>query len=242
MVRIAWHGGAACTLDIGGHEVLVDPVFARDGPWCNPHAPTAYEYMASHRPERVVLTSGEPDHCDLDTLRALMAIRPLELVCSPAVAAQLTMHGAVGPEHLTAVAPDTQRRLDHLRIDVFRSAPPSPDGARGLGLLVQAGDECVYVSGDTSVDSLPEAPSPVAVLCVGVSSGPDDPARAHTLMAEDVPAAVRRLHARALVPVEWDLPFFADALDVNDLRDRVAAEAPACAVASPAYNTWTYIE
>jgi L-ascorbate metabolism protein UlaG (beta-lactamase superfamily) len=250
MLRIAWHGCAAFTLDLDGHELLVDPFFTRSGQLANPHAPTAHEYMASHRPERVLITSGRADHCDLGAIGELTAIRPLEFVCSEEVAAALQRECGVAEEHLTAVAPGSAHTLEAVRLEVFPAAPPpagavaSAGGGPALSLLVGSGDKHVYLSGDTSVDRIPEMPAPVAVLCVG--GRVQDPATGemapHTLTPADVPEAARRLHARAIVPVEWDLPLCGDPLDLENLRQRLAEEVPDCAVTKPPYNTWSYIE
>lgn len=214
MIRLSWHGCAAFTLGVDGHEILVDPLFSPHGTYANPHAPTPYEYMATHRPERVVLTTGRADHCDIEAIKALTAIGPLEFVCSPAVAQVLARDCGIGDRHLTLVKPGDSLALDGFRLDVFPARPPAPAGAGGerddaaLELLVESSDRRIFLSGDTSVEAIPDMVPPVAVLCVGtrMKDSLTQAVGPHTLTPTEVPEVIRRLHARAVVAVAWDDP------------------------------------
>lgn len=247
MIRIAWHGCAAYTLEIGGHEILVDPLLSTDGAYANPHAPTAYEYMAAHRPERVLITDGRADHCDVAAIRSLIAIRPLAFVCATAVAERLIRDSGVDERHVTHVAPGDARRLEALQVEVFAAVPPVAvsGGQSPLAARLRAGDDQVFVSGATTAAAVPQdAGAPVAVLCVGtlMKDPVSQTVAPHGLTPTELPQAARRLGARIVVPVEWDQPLMQEAVDIADLQRVMAERLPECAVANPAYNTWTYVE
>ncbi|RJQ11047.1 MAG: MBL fold metallo-hydrolase [Bacillota bacterium] len=91
-IRIAWHGGASFTLDVGGIEVLVDPSFSRPGdypPWfdanANANAPPVGDYVKRFHPAYLFITHGHFDHFDLETVRKLASELPLRVVGSPDV-------------------------------------------------------------------------------------------------------------------------------------------------------------
>lgn len=266
MVRIAWHGSAAHTLDLDGHEVLVDPFFSPAGaygPWytANPRAPAADRYLAGFHPELVVITHGHFDHCDLETIKALHAMRPLHYACSPSVAAALRRHCNLDAAAITEVEPGRSYAIGAIRLVVFAGehwltgeegdvAARKLDRPDRYGVFPAGGPSLgfsfgsVYVSGDTTLDGVPDIEAPIAVLSVGtrmrhpVTKEVDTP----ILTAADVPAAVTRLQARVVAPVHWDFPLFLDPFDLSDLARRLASEAPQCRLASLHYNAWVDLD
>jgi L-ascorbate metabolism protein UlaG (beta-lactamase superfamily) len=266
-VRIAWHGSAAYTLEAGGCEVLVDPFFSPAsayGPWytANPHAPSAADYLAAHAPDLVLITHGHFDHCDLEAVKALTAIRPLHFVTSAAVAAALLRHCGLGAESVTAIAPGQRLDVGAVQVRAFAgvhwlTGPEGDEAARkldrperygvfpaggpSLGFLLTGGRDRAYLSGDTVLAGVPEIDAPVAVISTGtrMTHPVTHEVTTPVVTIEDLPAVARRLHARVMAAVHWDFGLFLDPFDADAAARRMAAEAPECRLVIPAYNAWT---
>jgi L-ascorbate metabolism protein UlaG (beta-lactamase superfamily) len=266
-VRIAWHGSAAYTLEIAGCEVLVDPFFSPAsayGPWYTPntHAPDPAGYLAEYAPDLMIITHGHFDHCDLAAVKALTAIRPLQILTSAAVAAALQRHCGLGADSVTTIAPGQRKDLGAVQAEAFAGVhwltnaegdeaarkldrPDRfgvfPAGGPSLGFVVTAGGERAYLSGDTVLEGIPEAQAPVAVISTGTRMAHPVTKEIATpvVTLDDLPAVARRLHARVLAAVHWDFPLFLDPFDAEGAGRRMAAEHPACRLVIPSYNTWT---
>jgi L-ascorbate metabolism protein UlaG (beta-lactamase superfamily) len=236
--------------------VLVDPYFSGAGaygPWYtpNPHAPRPADYLGRHAPQLVIITHGHFDHCDLETVKALTAIRPLRMVTSAAVAAALQRHCGLGSDCVTAVrlrafagvhwltgaeGDAAARKLDRPdRYGVF------PAGGPSLGFAAEAGGEGAYLSGDTLLAGVPEITAAVAIVNAGTRMRHPATGEVATpvVTCEELPQVALRLRARVLVPLHWDFPLFLEPFDVDGARRRMAAACPGCRLVVPAYNAWT---
>jgi L-ascorbate metabolism protein UlaG (beta-lactamase superfamily) len=254
-------------VEVGGVRVLVDPYFSPAsayGPWYTPnaHAPDPADYLAAYAPDLAIITHGHFDHCDLEAVKALTALRPLRLLTSGAVAAALRRHCGLGAEAVTAVVPGQRLDLGDLRVQAFAGVhwltgaegdeaarkldrPDRygvfPAGGPSLGFLLTAGADRVYLSGDTVLAGVPEVDAPAAVVCTGTRMQHPVTKKVQTpiVTAEELPAVARRLHARVMAAVHWDFPLFLDPFDAAGAARRMAMEYPDCRLLVPSYNAWT---
>ncbi len=266
MVRIAWHGSGAYTLEIAGCEVLVDPYFSPAGTygaWYTPnaHAPRPADYLAAHAPDLVILTHGHFDHCDLETVKALTAIRPLHFVTSGAVSAALLRHCGLGSDAVTTIAPGQRLDLGAVRLHAYAGKhwlsdaegdeaarkldrPDRygvfPAGGPSLGFAAEAGGDRAYLSGDTVLEGVPDLEAPVAIVNAGTRMRHPVTKEVATpvVTSNDLPKVARRLRAAVLVPLHWDFPLFLEPFDVDGAARRMAAEDPDCRLLIPPYNVW----
>jgi N-acyl-phosphatidylethanolamine-hydrolysing phospholipase D len=241
-LRITWVGHASLLLQLGGLNVLTDPMwseraspvsFAGPRRWVAPGI--AFEDLP---PLDVVLQShNHYDHLDDQTVRRLARAHPkARWVVSLGLASFVQRRGAPAG---AVVELDwwQERTIESLRI---AATPALHFSSRGVGdrgdtlwcgFALQVGGRRVFFAGDTGYH--PEfaaigeryGPFDVALLPIGAYE-PRWFMRYLHMNPEEAVAAFRALHARIMVPIHWGTFKLTDeAMDEPPVRARAAWDA-----------------
>jgi L-ascorbate metabolism protein UlaG (beta-lactamase superfamily) len=216
-MRLTFLGHAAVQLEIGEHEVLIDPFV--DG---NPVASTTSETLA---PSHVLLTHGHADHLG-DTV-ALAAEHRSVVVASVEIAQWLERQGVADPIGMN-LGGATTMPFGRVSLHPAWHSNSLPDGSYGgmpAGVLIEAEEATVYHAGDTALFSdlalVGRRGIDLALLPIGdhFTMGPDDALEAVRLLD---PTAVVPIHDDTFPPIHQDADAFrARVEDETDARCHV---------------------
>lgn len=219
-MRLTFLGHAAVRLEIGDHEVLVDPFLSG-----NPVAAAAADDLA---PGHVLLTHGHHDHIG-DTVDLAKA-HGATVVAAVEIAKWLA---AQGVQDTVGINLGGGVDLPFGRVSLHpawhsNSLPGGGYGGMPAGVLIEADGVRVYHAGDTALFSdlalVGRRGIDLALVPIGdhFTMGPDDAVE-----------AVRLLAPREVVPIHYDT-FPSIRQDAQAFRDRVEAETDArCRVLAP---------
>jgi L-ascorbate metabolism protein UlaG (beta-lactamase superfamily) len=194
--NITWLGHAALSLNVDGHELLVDPFFTGN--------PAAVRSSAEGNPEYILVSHGHPDHIG-DTL-AIAARTGATIIANSEICHWLTAKGAA-KTHAQQVGGGFRYPFGGLKLTLAIHGSSLPDGAYGglaSGFLLEAPDgKKVYIAGDSALFGdmvlLGEEGIDLAVLPIGGN---------YTMDPGDSVRAVRLLRPKLVMPYHfgtWDL-------------------------------------
>lgn len=190
-MRLTFLGHAAVRLEIGDHDVLVDP-FLTD----NPQAAAAAEDLA---PTHILLTHGHRDHVGdaVDLARRTGA----PVVSTVEVADWLERQGVEDTIGMN-VGGGTDLPFGRVSLTPAWHTSGLPDGSYGgiaTGVLVEAEDRRVYHAGDTALfgdmSLIGRDGLDLALLPIGDF---------YTMGPRDAAHAARLLRAERVVPIHYD--------------------------------------
>ena len=219
-MRLTFLGHAAVRLEIGDHEVLVDPFLTG-----NPVASASADDLA---PGHVLLTHGHHDHVG-DTIELAKA-HGATVVASVEIAKWLAAHGVQDTVGIN-LGGGVDLPFGRASLHPAWHSSSLPDGSYGgmpAGVLIEADGVRVYHAGDTALFSdlalVGRRGIDLALVPIGdrFTMGPDDAVE-----------AVRLLAPRQVVPIHYDT-FPPIRQDAQAFRARVEAETDAhCLVLGP---------
>ena len=198
-VSVRWLGHSACSLDIDGHKVLIDPFVSG-----NPVARAAAKDLEA---EIILLTHAHGDHVG-DSVEIAKRTGAL-VVCNFEMGDWFLAHGV---ENVFQGNPGGTYRNDWISAKwtiAFHSSS-FPDGTYGgqpNGFVIRGGGAAIYHAGDTSLFSdmqlIGDEGLDLALLPIGdcFTMGIDDSIRAVKLLK---PKAVAPLHYNTFPPIEQD--------------------------------------
>lgn len=209
-MRLTFLGHAAVRVEIGRHDVLVDPFLSG-----NPNAPYGPDALT---PDHILLTHGHGDHVG-DTIE-LAAASSATVVATVEIAHWLTSNGVSN-----AVGINLGGGLDlpfgRVSLHPAWHSNALPDGSYGgmpAGILVEAEGRRVYHCGDTALFSdlalVGRRGIDVAFVPIGdhFTMGPDDALEAVRLLA---PGRVVPVHYDTFPPIRQDARAFAARVDAE---------------------------
>lgn len=209
-VSLTWLGHSAFSLDIDGHEVLIDPFIAN-----NPLAPVEPNSL---NPEVILLSHAHGDHLG-DTVD--IAKRTGAVVVANNEIGNWLMAKGIG--NVYQVNPGGTYRGDFLdaKWTMAHHSSSFPDGTYGgqpNGIIIMAGGAKLYFAGDTCVfldmQLIGDVGLDVAFLPIGDK---------FTMGPEDSLKAIELLRPRVVVPMHYNTwPFLVQ--DVAEWANTVNSE------------------
>jgi L-ascorbate metabolism protein UlaG (beta-lactamase superfamily) len=212
-IKLTWYGHATMSLDVNGHQLLIDPFFSG-----NPAATTTADKVPA---EFILISHGHGDHVGdavaIAKRTGAQVISNFEIVNW--FAAQGVENGH--PQHIGG---GFNYPFGYLKLTMAIHGSTMPDGTPGgnpTGFLLTADGKKVYLACDTGLFGdmklIGDEGIDLATLPIGdnFTMGPNDALR-----------AVKLVQPKHVIPVHyntWDLI----AQDVNEWAKRVAAETTA---------------
>lgn len=272
-MEFCWHGCAAFSLKLDGVEFLVDPFFSGTedyGPWYipNDNAPPFDEYFRRHDPRYLMVTHGHFDHCDLETIRKVLAVKNPTIAGSFDVVEALEFYVGASRTSALVFGPGEEKIIEsgdamiqvsaHEGIhwitgeegrEAARKLAGRPDrygvmpcGGPMLAFVLRGREGRVLISGDNTLEGLPRTEVDVAVLYVGGAMyHPATKVKTCPVITpEQIPQAVSLLKPRVLIPVHYDSRAFIEPLSREDVQ-RSFDDAPLGSetiLVLPPYNEW----
>lgn len=254
MIKVCWHGAASLTLVVKEVEILVDPYFSSKedyGAWYteNVNKPEWEFYLANFAPDLVHITHGHFDHFDLEAVKRLEREKHPLFMGSAEVGATLTEVCGVPADRILVLAPGQQISLlglnfraiegvhwntgeEGTRIAAFFKTNPAkyygamPCGGPMLGLIIDSGEEKVYISGDTELEGIPD--EKVDIACLNIGAPVYDPKTkgegSSVVNGQEATLALNeRLQPRVAIPLHHDFALFLREPDIQYVRDHVRA-------------------
>lgn len=209
-MRLTFLGHAAVALDVGGHEVLVDPFLSG-----NPSAQAGLDDVA---PSHVLLTHGHGDHIG-DTV-ALAQQNGATVVAIVETARWLQGQGV---ENVVGINLGGGVDLPFGRVSLHPAWHSNglPDGSYGgmpAGILIEAEGKRIYHAGDTALFSdlslIGRRGIDLAFVPIGdhFTMGPADAVEAVKLLS---PVRVVPIHYDTFPPIRQDAAAFASAVETE---------------------------
>ena len=217
--ELTWLGQCGFVLRAAGTTALIDPFVSEHELRLFGPPETA---LVTADVDWLLVTHEHLDHLDIDFLSVLAAGSPNVRIVVPSPVAALIE--AVPGDRVVGVQPGGTVDFGPLRVTVvpaFHALRPADgysdgrtaldDRARFVGYVVEAGDTCVYHSGDTIVT--PELESALVGRRIDVALLPvngrdyyrEQLGIAGNMSAREAAELGVRIGARLLVPMHWDL-------------------------------------
>jgi L-ascorbate metabolism protein UlaG (beta-lactamase superfamily) len=175
-MKVTWLGHASFRLEADGFVAYVDP----------------YKVRGERDADAVLVTHGHHDHCDMDSIRALLK-EGGKVVCPLSCAPRIALAGSTPIEAGESIVFGPMRVEAH---EAYNTNKPNHPRGTGLSYVVEAGGKRIYHAGDT--DLIEEMRSlgriDLALLPVGGT---------YTMNAEEATAAVKIIKPNAAAPMHY---------------------------------------
>ncbi len=199
-MKITWLGQAGLLIQSGQHILLLDPYLSDSVGSTNPamHRKIPVdESFFQLNPDLIICTHSHIDHMDLSTLEHwLKKDRPVTFLGPRSVWEVLKPYG--GSHNYVLFNEGSQWTLENLTIRAVRA---EHSDAYAIGVILDDGEETVYITGDTLYNehifpSLPPQPDKIILPINGVGNN---------MNYADAARFARKSKAKVAIPVHWGL-------------------------------------
>lgn len=199
-MKITWLGQAGLLFEKDGFRLMIDPYLSdscgKKNPASHRRVPVDTRFLAM-QPDMIVCTHDHLDHLDPETLSVFLGRTQPITVLAPGHAWQLA-RAFGGPHNYVQFNRHTEWTQQGMRLTAVKAAHSDPDA---IGVLIQDGGHCWYVTGDTlyHTEIFADLPTQIDAVFLPVNGV------GNNMNMTDAARFAARTGAKKAVPLHWGL-------------------------------------
>lgn len=208
-MKITWLGQAGLLFEIKGKLILIDPYLSdsvsKDNPKNQRRVPVDTQFLKLE-PDMIICTHDHKDHLDPETMAYyLQQQKAISFLCPQKAWEHIRELGRDMDHNYILFDRHTEWTEFGIR---FRAVKAQHSDVSAIGVLIEAEEKCLYVTGDTLYHreifgDLPEKIDAIFLPVNGVGNN---------MNFTDAARFAARINAKNVVPIHWGL---FDSLDVE---------------------------
>lgn len=200
MLKITWLGQAGLLFEKEGFRLMIDPYLSDSCGKVNPKSRRRVpveERFLQMQPDVILCTHDHQDHTDPETMPVYLNREQAMEVLAPGHAWQV-LRTYKGPHNYVQFNRHTQWTTHGIRLTAVKAEHSDPDA---IGVLIEDGDACYYVTGDTlyNTEIFADLPEKIDVVFLPVNGV------GNNLNMTDAARFAEKIGAKKVVPLHWGL-------------------------------------